>query len=93
MKESSVLRKQGVPGNVILHWVIGLGFVATLFTVFFSLAENVWFREGFAWDAPIMLTIHSLGSPWLDTTMRILTNLGQGIAVAVGLLMAGWFFY
>lgn len=56
----------------------------TAVTLFLELAEDVWFREGFAWDAPIMLAIHSLSQPWLDTAFKLVTETaGPLVAIAV----------
>jgi len=41
---------------------------------FLKLADDVWFREGFSWDAPIMLAIHQYSQPWLDTLFIGITN-------------------
>ncbi len=78
--------------RLVIRWALGLLFILGLVAVFSDLVEDVWFREGFAWDAPIILTIHQLSRPWLDTTMRVLTNAGESGAIAVALLAAAWFF-
>lgn len=45
--------------------------------IFGELAEEVWENDGgFAWDVPILLSIHSIASPQLDTFAKILTKLG-----------------
>ncbi len=41
---------------------------------FLKLADDVWFREGFSWDAPAMLAIHQFSRPWLDTVFIGITN-------------------
>jgi undecaprenyl-diphosphatase len=79
--------------HLVFRWVIGLGFILGLVAVFTDLVEDVWFKEGFSWDAPIILAIHGLSRPWLDRAMRILTNAGEGGAIAVTLIAAAWFFY
>jgi hypothetical protein len=48
-----------------LRWFFGLVCISGLVALFTSLVEDVWFREGFAWDAPIILAIHHLSRPWL----------------------------
>lgn len=61
--------------------------------VFLELAEDVWFREGFAWDDPIALAVHAWQRPWLDAAMKAVTwTGGPGAlfgAVAYGLWQAG----
>lgn len=34
--------------------------------VYWELGEGVSSAEGFVWDEPLMLTLHSLSQPWLD---------------------------
>jgi membrane-associated phospholipid phosphatase len=56
-----------------------------------NLAEDVWFQEGFSWDAPIILAIHQLSNPTLDTLMRLITQTGEIGAITVAIILAGWF--
>ncbi len=49
--------------------------LAPLF-VFGSLAEDVWAREGFAWDLPLLRLVHARATPTLDTTMLFFTRVG-----------------
>jgi undecaprenyl-diphosphatase len=44
--------------------------------IFGALAEEVWEREGFAWDTSILLALHRHTSPLLDTMMLRATDLG-----------------
>jgi membrane-associated phospholipid phosphatase len=78
--------------RLAIQWALGLLFILGLVAVFSDLVEDVWFREGFAWDAPIILAIHNFSRPWLDTAMRVLTNAGEAGAIAVALLAAAWFY-
>jgi hypothetical protein len=77
--------------RLAFRWIVGLLFILWLVAVASDLIEDVWFREGFIWDAPVILAVHSLSRPWLDTAMRILTNAGESGAIAVALLAAYWF--
>jgi len=58
--------------------------------VFGFLAEDVWTREGFAWDLPLLRAVHARATPSLDTTMRCFTRVGAPlpmiafVALAVG---------
>jgi hypothetical protein len=45
-------KKTSAPAQLSIQWLIGLGVVLVLVTVFMSLAEDVWFQEGLSWDAP-----------------------------------------
>jgi undecaprenyl-diphosphatase len=77
--------------QIFIRWLLGLSFILVLVGVFTDLAEDVWFREGFSWDAPIILAIHQAGSPFLDTVMRVITQAGEVGAIAVAVLSAVWF--
>lgn len=73
----------------ILVGAIGLLLIAV--SLFLELAEDVWLKEGFAWDATSMLDIHSLSRPWLDTIFRLITSTGGPL---IGLFVGGtavWF--
>lgn len=70
-------------------WELGLAFILT--GIFTELAEDVWFKEGFAWDAPIILAIHQLSTPWLDNLMRMVTQLGESGAIVLVIALVAWF--
>ncbi len=78
--------------RLAIQWTLGLLFILGLAAVFSDLVEDVWFREGFTWDAPIILAVHGLSRPGLDTAMRMLTNAGEAGAIAVALLAAVWLY-
>ncbi|HEX2210811.1 MAG TPA: phosphatase PAP2 family protein [Longimicrobium sp.] len=44
--------------------------------VFGALAEDVWEREGIAWDEPVLRGIHSVATPELDRWVVLLTRIG-----------------
>lgn len=77
-------RRQLVGQGVIVF----IGVVAA--AVFLALAGNVWLQQGFAWDEPIMLAVHSLGTPWLDTLMKAVTHAGSAGAALVTGIAAIW---
>jgi undecaprenyl-diphosphatase len=89
MQRLRVLYQQAPPLSLALRWLGGLGLVLALVATFTELAEDVWFHEGFAWDAPLILALHQLSRPWLDTAMRIVTQTGEGGAIALALALAG----
>lgn len=57
-------------------WLVTVLVVVAAGNLFFELAEEVWLRAGFAWDAPLMLALHRLSTPWLDTAVRLVTLTG-----------------
>lgn len=85
--------RQSRPVQWLSQYLLGLTAVTFLAVVFASLADDVWFREGFSWDAPIILGIHSLSSPVLDAIMKLVTQTGNLGAAAIALALAGWFFW
>jgi undecaprenyl-diphosphatase len=70
------IRTFGVPpilmmiGAILVYWGLGFG-----------LAEN----GGFAWDGPVMLGLHRLSRPWLDTLFYAVTRTGD-ILIAIPVL-------
>jgi undecaprenyl-diphosphatase len=91
MTRLHMLKKTEFSIRLALRWLLGFGFILGLVAVFTDLAEDVWFLEGFAWDAPIILAIHHLSRPWLDTVMRLVTQTGEIGVIAVAILLAAWF--
>ncbi len=91
MQRLRTLYQQVPPLSLALRWLGGLAVVLALGAIFTELAEDVWFREGFAWDAPLILALHQLSRPWLDTIMRIVTQTGEGGAIALAIALAAWF--
>ena len=77
--------------RLVIRWLLGFAFMSGLVAIFTDLAEDVWFREGFTWDAPIILAIHHFSSPALDTAMRILTQTGESGAIGIAAVLAIWF--
>ncbi|MEZ4865234.1 MAG: phosphatase PAP2 family protein [Caldilineaceae bacterium] len=70
-------------------WVSG--FIAIgLLGSFLQLAEDVWMKEAFAWDAPVMLAVHQLSTPWLNTLMIAITWIGSPGIILLAPLAAGW---
>ncbi len=65
---------------VARHWMSLLalfcGVLAPLL-IFGALAEDVWSREGFAWDAPILRFVHGYDTPARDTLMVAITTAGS----------------
>lgn len=71
--------------------VIVLLFV--LLSLFLELADDVWRREGFAWDAPLMLGIHRYSRPWLDQVMLWVTRTGSDLAFVFLMTLSAWLLY
>ena len=51
----------------LLIWLVASGILLSAVIIFLELAEDVWLNEGFSWDNTLMLGIHNLSQPWLDT--------------------------
>lgn len=77
------------PSKSVIAISIILAMLGTF--IFLELADDVWMKEGFRWDAPVMLAIHQLSSPWMDKLMTILTTTGGRllplIFIVVGILL------
>ncbi len=89
----NIVKKQTPSTQLLIRWLFGLGVVSALMVVFAKLAEDVWFQEGFSWDAPIILAIHQFGNPTLDSFMRFVTQTGEMGAIAIAIILAGWFIW
>jgi undecaprenyl-diphosphatase len=85
------LIKPELSRRLVFRWLLGLAVIAGLVAIFTDLAEDVWFREGFAWDAPIILAIHHFSNPVLDTVMRAVTQTGESGAIVIAAVLAIWF--
>jgi membrane-associated phospholipid phosphatase len=63
-------------------------------SIFSALAEDVWDREGFAWDIPLLRAIHGYATPSRDAIMVVIAQLGGAwgmiplCALAVFVLLA-----
>ena len=70
--------------------LLGLMVVLALAALFAVVAEDVWLKQTFAWDASLALAIHQLSSPVLDRVMDLITQAGEAGAVAVAVLAIAW---
>ena len=77
---------------IFARWLVGLAAMLGLLAAFTELAEDVFFREGFSWDKPIILAVHSHATPILDAVMWTVTQIGGIGAIVVTILAAAWFF-
>ncbi len=75
----------------LVVWVVALGLLLTAVILLLELAEDVWLNEGFAWDATLMLAIHSLSRPWLDKVFWFVTQTAGPLIVLPVLVTAVWF--
>jgi undecaprenyl-diphosphatase len=75
-------------------WKWGLAltsFVAALMG-FLALAEDVWERDPFLWDVPMMVFLHNHSAPWLDSLMLFITQTGGLLTIPVlGIVL--WFLW
>jgi membrane-associated phospholipid phosphatase len=86
-RKPAPVRRRELTRRLAIRWTLGFLLVAVPAAIFVDLAGDVWLKEGFPWDAPIMLAIHSLTAPWLTTLMLVITQLGN-IGAAVVTLAA-----
>ncbi len=84
-----VLRPQS--RRQLIVWLVALGLLLTAVILFLELAEDVWLKEGFNWDATIMLRIHSLHTPWLDKIFWLITQTAGPLVVVLVVGTAVWF--
>ncbi len=83
-------------GNLVrsLRWrhaLSALALVVITGSIFFELAGDVWLKEGFAWDPPIMVFLGSLRSPIGTVIMRAVTTTASGWIVLPVLGVTAWF--
>lgn len=76
--------------RLLLRWLIWMAVIASLAIIFARLATDVWFQEDFAWDAQVMLAIHTLSRPWLDSVVRAITLTGGELAAVIALGVVVW---
>ncbi len=74
-------------------WLLGLIFVGGAAGIFLDLAGDVWMKEAFVWDAPLMLAIHQFSRPWLDTLMIVITKIGFPGALVIAPAAALWLWW
>jgi undecaprenyl-diphosphatase len=72
-------------------WLVALGLLLTAVSLFLELAEDVWLNEGFTWDVTVMLSIHTLGGPWLDKLFWLITQTGGPLIILPVAGTAVWF--
>lgn len=84
---------QSRPVQWLSQYMLGLVVIVSSIFIFAKLAEDVWFKEGFSWDGPIILGIHRLSNPTLDILMKLVTQTGNTGAIALALIMTAWFIW
>jgi len=70
------IRKFGVLATIV---ILSAGLL------YWNLAVGVFLERGFVWDEPIMLALHSLSQPWLDTLFLAVTQTAD-LLVAIPVL-------
>ena len=56
-------------------------FMLSASLLYWELAEGVYLENGFVWDTSLMLALHSLSQPWLDTVFFGITRTGDILIV------------
>lgn len=77
--------------KLLIPWSVGLLLALVSTGIFVDLGGDVWLKEGFTWDAPVMLAIHRLSRPWLDQLMLLITATGNQAAAGVLGVSVYWF--
>jgi len=75
--------------KTLFRWVASLSFALIAAVLFVELAGDVWLKEGFAWDVPVMLFIHRSSHHWLNWVMVCIT---QTAAAGIGVVLLVAFF-
>jgi membrane-associated phospholipid phosphatase len=73
------------------HALATLALVVLAVSIFFELAGDVWLKEGFAWDPPVMLFFGNLRSPIGMVVMQVVTMTASGWIVLPALAATAWF--
>ena len=78
--------------NSILYPIRKFGALAVILMLcagllYWHLAVGVYLEKGFVWDEPLMLALHSLSQPWLDTLFIAITHTGELFVVIPVLAM------
>jgi len=89
----NIIKTAKRPASVSLRFLAYMGILLTLVVIFSDLAEDVWFQEGFTWDAPVMLAIHHLSTPVLDQALFWITQTGEVGAILAAIIVAAWFYW
>jgi len=58
----------------IRHWIIAALIILCAGILFWELAVGIQLEEGFAWDVNLMLSLHEVSRPWLDTLFKAVTQ-------------------
>jgi membrane-associated phospholipid phosphatase len=78
---------------LLSRWVLSLILVFGAAFTFLELAEDVWLKEGFSWDAPLMRDIHRLSTPWLDALMKGITFTASGAVAVLAVAVVVWLWH
>lgn len=73
-------------------WLFALFLLLTAVLVFFELAEDIWLDGTMSWDTSLMLAVHSLSQPWLDTFFWLVTQTA-GPLIVVPVMLAAVIFW
>jgi len=82
-------RLSAMPTKMNVGRLAAISLIGAAAVLFLELSEDVWLKEGFAWDAPIMLWLHQWSAPWLDALFLAITH-SAGAWLAGALVVVGW---
>lgn len=72
------IRTFGIPATLLMISAI---------LIYWGLGFGLHEEGGFAWDGPVMLALHSLSQPWLDSLFYAITRTGDVLTVVPVLAM------
>jgi membrane-associated phospholipid phosphatase len=79
--------------SLLSRWLLSLLIVFGAAFTFLELAEDVWLKEGFSWDVPLMRDIHRLSTPWLDTLMKAITLTASAAVIVLVVAVVLWLWH
>lgn len=77
--------------QITITRLVGLTFSFLASAVLSWLSWEVWEKETFFFDAPLLMRVHHWASPFLDQLMLDITQLGNPIgAITISVIILGW---
>lgn len=74
-------------------WLWGLLIAGGAAFAFAWLGSEVLERDAFSWDTSILIALHNIHTPWLDTVMISITNIGLPGGTIITIVVALWLWF